>query len=169
MYRVMICVDPDTTDPDPQRRITNPRGQPRPRRRGVVWQSVTLLSLLSSPALTQVVPTGSPTADFLLAQALAEHRLFLSCSALDPPVHAQIRLGWEEDVNAAVAILTKNGVAAEAIAAFIDAARPENLMPSPETFWIEVQSLCATQPDWHSRYFNQILISLDAKLPQAFP
>jgi hypothetical protein len=165
----MICVDPDTTDPGPPR-ITNPRGRQRRRHRGAAWQSGALLSfLLAAPALTQVVPTGSPTADFLLAQALAEHRLFLSCSALDPPVHAQVQLGWEEDVNAAVAILTKNGVAAEAIAAFIDAARPENLMPSPETFWIEVQSLCATQPDWHSRYFNQILISLDAKLPQAFP
>jgi hypothetical protein len=127
-----------------------------------------LLLLLTTPATAQVIPTGSPAADILLSQALTEHRVFLTCSALDPATHAQIAENWQRDVTAAAAILAANNVPPEAVTAFTTAARPQNLMPGPDTPWAEVQALCATYPDWQATYFQLNLTLLDLKLPGAF-
>lgn len=128
-----------------------------------------LLTLaLATPAAAQVIPTGTPAADILLSQAITEHRTFLTCSALDPATHTQISENWQRDVTAAAAILTANKVPPDAIAAFITAAQPENLMPTPDTPWAEVQGLCATHPDWQTTYFQLNLTILELKLPGAF-
>lgn len=124
--------------------------------------------LLASPAHAQVIPTGTPAADILLSQAIAEHRVFLTCSALDPALHAQIIANWQRDVTAAAAILTSNQVPPEAITAFTTAAKPENLMPREDTPWAEVQGLCTTHPDWQATYFQLNLTLLALKLPGAF-
>ncbi|MFM7336005.1 MAG: hypothetical protein ACKO2N_22595 [Tabrizicola sp.] len=126
------------------------------------------LLLLATPAAAQVIPTGSPAADILLSQAITEHRVYLTCSALDPTLHAQITENWQRDVTAAAAILKTNNVPPEAITAFTAAARPETLMPGPDTPWAEVQALCATHPDWQPTYFQLNLTRLDLKLPGAF-
>lgn len=125
--------------------------------------------LLATPALAQVIPTGTPAADILLSQAIAEHRLFLTCSALDPQTHQQILAYWQRDVASATAILTAQGVAPDAIAALTAAADPAALMPGPDTPWAEVTALCATQPDWQTAYFQLKLTVLELKLPGAFP
>lgn len=139
---------------------------PFPIRQGVTAIWFTLL--LTSPTHSQVIPTGSPAADILLSQAITEHRVFLTCSALDPQTHTQIAENWQRDITAATAILTANQVPPEAIAAFTTAAAPAALMPAEDTPWTQVTALCATHPDWQQRYaeFNLILLAL--KLPAAF-
>ena len=127
-----------------------------------------LLLLLATPAQAQVIPTGTPAADILLSQAITEHRGFLTCSALDPALHDQITENWQRDVTAAAAILKANNVPPEAITAFTAAARPETLMPGPDTPWAEVQGLCASRPDWQATYFQLNLTLLDLRLPGAF-
>lgn len=128
-----------------------------------------LAVLLATPAAAQIIPTGTPTADILLSQALAEHRVFLTCSALDPATHAQITENWQRDVTAATAILTANKVPTDAIAAFAKAADPAILMPTADTPWADVQALCAGRPDWMQSYFQLNLTVLELKLPAAFP
>ena len=124
--------------------------------------------LLATPALAQVIPTGSPAADILLSQAIAEHRTFLTCSALDPLTHRQILANWQKDTAAAIAILQIHNVPPEAIAAFRSAADPAALMPAPDTPWVDVKRLCDTQPDWQQTYYAFDLTILDLKLPGAF-
>ncbi|MCU0904012.1 MAG: hypothetical protein MUE83_09075 [Tabrizicola sp.] len=124
--------------------------------------------LLTAPAQAQVIPTGSPAADILLSQAIAEHRVFLTCSALDPATHAQIAENWQRDTAAAVAILTANSTPPEAIAAFTAAAAPSALMPADDTAFSDVRQLCDSNPDWQQRYLQFDLIILDLKLPGAF-
>ncbi|MES2915529.1 MAG: hypothetical protein V4753_10460 [Pseudomonadota bacterium] len=124
--------------------------------------------LLTTATQAQVIPTGTPAADILLSQAITEHRVFLTCSALDPATHAQITQNWQRDVTEAAAILTANKVPPEAIAAFTTAADPANLTPAEDTPWAEVKGLCDTHPDWQQRYYQFNLILLDLKLPGAF-
>ncbi|MCX7286020.1 MAG: hypothetical protein NTW20_00245 [Rhodobacterales bacterium] len=125
--------------------------------------------LLTTPTQAQIIPTGTPAADILLSQAIAEHRIFLTCSALDAVTHAQILQNWQRDVTAAAAILTANAIPPEAIAAFQAAAKPENLLPAAETPFDAVKALCDSNPDWQTRYDQQTLTVLALKLPQAFP
>lgn len=127
-----------------------------------------LTLLLATPVLSQVVPTGTPAADILLSQAITEHRTFLTCSALDPAIHAQIAANWQRDVAAATALLTANKVPQDAITAFTAAADPAALMPAEDTPWTQVKALCDTQPDWQQRYFQLNFTVLDLKLPGAF-
>lgn len=130
---------------------------------------LTALLALPFPATAQIIPTGTPAADILLSQAIAEHRIFLTCSALDPLTHQQILTNWQRDVTAAAAILKAHNTPPEAITAFTTAADPKALMPPEDTPWAEVRSLCDTQPDWQKTYSEFNLILLDLKLPGAFP
>ena len=127
-----------------------------------------LLALLAAPAAAQVIPTGTPAADILLSQAIAEHRVFLTCSALDPALHAQILANWQKDTAAATTILAARNVPKDAIAAFAAAADPAALMPADETPWAEVRGLCDTRPDWQKDYVQFNLTVLELKLPGAF-
>jgi hypothetical protein len=124
--------------------------------------------LLTAPAQAQVIPTGSPAADILLSQAIAEHRVFLTCSALDPATHQQIAENWQRDVTEAAAILAANAIPPEAITAFQTAANPETLLPAADTPFDAVKALCDNNPDWQARYDQLNLTILALKLPQAF-
>jgi hypothetical protein len=125
--------------------------------------------LLTTPALAQIIPTGTPAADILLSQAIAEQRIFLTCSALDPVTHARVLQNWQRDVAEAAAILTANAIPPEAIAAFQTAAQPEALLPAADTRFADVKALCDSTPDWQTRYDQLNLTVLALKLPQAFP
>jgi hypothetical protein len=124
--------------------------------------------ILTTPAAAQIIPTGTPAADILLSQAIAEHRTFLTCSALDPALHQEIATAWQQDTAAAATALAANEVPPAAIAAFTAAAAPENLLPAPDTPFDNVRQLCAGQPDWLDRY-RLTPIRLATALPQAFP
>lgn len=145
-----------------------PGGRTTRPRRVRIHGAPLLALLLPLPAAAQVIPTGTPATDILLSQAITEHRVFLTCSALDPATHAQITENWQRDVTAAAAILTANKVPPEAITAFTAAADPANLTPAEDTPWAEVKGLCDTHPDWQRRYYEFNLILLDLKLPAAF-
>jgi hypothetical protein len=125
--------------------------------------------LIASPATAQVASTGTPAADILLSQAIAEHRVFLTCSALDPAKHAQITENWQRDVAAAAAILAANQVPPEAIAAFTAAADPARLLPAPDTPFEDLRQICDASPDWPERSVQLNLTLLALKLPEAFP
>lgn len=125
--------------------------------------ALTLL-LLTTPTHAQILPTGSPAADILLSQAITEHRVFLTCSALDPETHARISADWQADITSAKAILASHDVPPETVAAFTAAADPQALMPPPDTAWAEVQALCATRSDWRQAYDNLDRVMLDLKL-----
>jgi hypothetical protein len=124
--------------------------------------------VLASPAAAQIIPTGRPAADILLARALADHQMLLTCSSLDAATHAAILLGWQQDANAAAAVLAANTVPADAIAAFTTAAAPENLLPAPDTPFSEVKQFCDAYPDWPSRWEKQDFTPLALALPKAF-
>jgi hypothetical protein len=142
---------------------------PPPRGEGLGVGGLALaLTLLASQATAQVIPTGIPAADILLSQAIAEHRVFLTCSALEPQTHAQILTNWQRDVTAAAAILKTHNVPPEAITAFTAAADPTALMPADDTPFSEVKQLCDSNPDWMPRYYQFNLIVLELKLPGAF-
>ena len=145
-------------------------GRPLPTRhlRRVRYSAPFLIATLTSPATAQVIPTGTPAADILLSQAVAEHRVFLTCSALDPLTHQQILTNWQKDIAAATAILTAHTVPQDAITAFTRAADPAALMPSDDAPWAEVKSLCDTQPDWLETYQDRDLTILDQNLPGVF-
>ena len=130
--------------------------------------ALTLTLLLTTQATAQVIPTGSPTADILLSQAIAEHRVYLTCSALDPVTHAQILQNWQRDITAAAAILTAHATPPEAVTAFQTAADPAALMPAGDIPFAEVIPFCAAFPDWQKTYFGMTLILLDLQLPKAF-
>ena len=141
---------------------------PRGEGMGVGGLALTLTIALTTPTQAQVIPTGTPAADILLSQAITEHRVFLTCSALDPQLHTQILTNWQRDTAAAVAILTTNKVPPEAINAFTAAADPAALMPADDTPWADVKALCDTRPDWMKSYFELHFTVLDLKLPGAF-
>lgn len=160
-----------TTSATPQNEVP---GQARdatiPTRRvrySAPWLALTMA--ITTPAAAQVIPTGTPAADILLSQAIAEHRVFLTCSALDPATHAQILTNWQKDTAAAVALLQTRNVPKDAVAAFTAAAAPAALMPASDTPWAEVQGLCATHPGWQTDYYQFNLTVLELKLPGAFP
>lgn len=123
-----------------------------------------LTAVLATPLSAQVIPTGTPAADILLSQAIAEHRVFLTCSALDPQTHALVLADWQADIASAAAILASHNVPADTVAAFTAAADPVVLMPSEDTPWAEVTSLCATRPDWRQAYDTLDRVILDLKL-----
>lgn len=124
-----------------------------------------LLALLTTPATAQIIPTGTPAADILLSQAIAEHRVFLTCSALDPLTHQQILTNWQKDAAAAVAILGAHEVTPEALTAFSEAADPAALMPAADAAWADVKNLCDTHPDWRVIYEKLHWILLEDILP----
>lgn len=124
---------------------------------------------LTGPAAAQIIPTGTPAADIALSAAIADWRIFVTCSALDPSTHAQVLAAVDKDVEAAKAILTANAVRAEAITAFQATARPAALMPAPDTPFEEVQRLCMTQADWSERWLKGQFTNLARALPLALP
>ena len=127
-----------------------------------------LTLLLATQATAQIIPTGTPTADILLSLAIAEQRIYLTCSALDPATHALILQNWQRDVTDAAAILTANAIPPEVITAFQSAARPENLLPAADTPFDAVRQLCNGNPDWQADYARLAFTILNLKLPQAF-
>jgi hypothetical protein len=153
-------------EPGPRPAARATREVPGRARDGIAFCLATLL--LATPLSAQIIPTGTPAADILLSQAIAEHRVFLTCSTLEPQTHAQILTNWQRDTAAAVAILKTHNVPPEAVTAFTKAADPAALMPTPDTPWAEIKALCATQPDWQKTYDDFHLTILDLKLPGAF-
>ncbi|WP_374647366.1 hypothetical protein [Tabrizicola sp.] len=127
------------------------------------------VALLATPAAAQIIPTGSPTADILLTTALSEQRVFLTCTALDAADHQTALAFWQGDVDAALALLAERNVPAQAIQAFRAAARPEALMPAPDTPFAEVQEYCAAQENWPQRWQRRDFTELARALPEAMP
>lgn len=146
----------------------SPRGFGRPRRVRIHGAPLLAALLLPLPALAQVIPTGTPAADILLSRAIADQRVFLTCTALDTENHQTALDFWQQDVAAAVTILTAHNVPPKAITAFTTAAQPENLLPAEDTSFAEVQHFCAAQDQWFQHWSRRDFTELAAQLPEAF-
>ena len=163
---------PDTNprpgpEPGPRPTPRTMRQVPGQARDGIAFCLAAHLLPLSATA--QIIPTGSPTADILLTTALSEQRVFLTCTALDAANHQTALTFWQGDVAAALALLTERNVPAEAIQAFRAAARPEALMPAPDTPFAEVQEYCAAQENWPQGWQRRDFTELARALPEAMP
>ncbi len=139
-----------------------------PLSRRLRYGAALMTLLLATPATAQIIPTGTPAADILLSQAIAEQRLFHTCSALDPRIHGLVTKAWAQDAAAAAAILAEMNVPAEAIAAFTTAARPESLLPAPETPFEDVMQLCTSNSDWTTDLLSFRFTVLAQQLPKVF-
>ncbi|MDM7932958.1 hypothetical protein [Tabrizicola sp.] len=147
---------------------TRASSPPRGEGMGAGGLALAFTLALTTPALAQIIPTGTPAADILLSQAITEQRVFLTCSSLDSLSHPLITQGWQADAAAAIATLTANNVAPEAIAAFTEAARPENLLPADDTPFADVRQFCDAHPDWQTTLYQFGFTLLDRTLPKAF-
>ena len=136
---------------------------------GVGGCLLALTLALTSQAQAQIIPTGTPAADILLSQAIADQRLFLTCSALEPDTHTFLLEAWQRDVAKATDLLTAANVPPEAITAFTTAAAPENLLPAPDTPFEDLQKFCATDPKWLTRAMKMDTVRLAADLPKVLP
>ena len=127
------------------------------------------LIFLPLSATAQVIPTGTPAVDILLSQAIADQRVFLTCTALDTANHQTALDFWQEDVAKAVTLLTAAKVPPDAIAAFTAAAAPENLLPAEGTPFAEVMDFCAAQDHWFEHWSRRDFTELAASLPKVLP
>lgn len=127
------------------------------------------LTLLTTPATAQIIPTGTPAADITLTKGIADWRIFVTCSALDYQTNWSVVDELYHDITAASAILKANNVPQEAIAAFAAAADPEALSPAPDTPFANVLDLCLAHPDWSERWLDRAFTFLERDLPKAFP
>ncbi|HQY44807.1 MAG TPA: hypothetical protein PK450_11590 [Paracoccaceae bacterium] len=132
---------------------------------------ITLIAALLLPrtAEAQIMPTGTPAADIVLTQGIADWRVFVTCSSLDYQTNWNVVDELYHDITAASAILKANNVPEEAIAAFAAAADPEALSPAPDTPFAEVQKLCLANADWPERWLDRAFTFLERDLPRAFP
>ena len=127
------------------------------------------LTLLTTAAQAQIIPTGTPAADIILTKGIADWRLFVTCSALDYQTNWHVVNELYHDITAASAILKANNVPDDAIAAFAAAADPEALSPPPDTPFANVLDLCLANKDWSDRWVDQAFTVLGRDLPKAFP
>lgn len=127
------------------------------------------LALMPASAFAQIVPTGTPAADILLASAIADYRVFVTCSLLDPAAHTKVVTGLSDEIRRASVILKAKGVPDATIAAFIAAADPATLVPAPDTPFAEVQEYCGDHSDWSERWQGRDFTGLDRDLPMALP
>lgn len=153
------------THPTP---AATPSASSPPRGAGLGLGGVLLALALTSQATAQVIPTGTPAADILLSQAIADQRVFLTCTALDPDTHKIALDFWAADVAAAVTLLQDHKVAPEAIAAFQAAAAPKAMMPPADTPFAEVSEFCLAQDRWSMHWMRRDFTELAARLPEAF-
>ena len=127
-----------------------------------------LLAALPTLATADTITTGNAAADDVIAKALAEHEVFITCSSLSKTNHDQIVKNWQSDAIESASILSQNKVPPEAIAAFVAAAKVEALLPAPGTPYSEVKTLCDAQPNWEDAYWTFNMTFLALKLPGAF-
>ncbi len=151
-------------------RTPAPSASPPPRGQRLGIAGLTLATLLlATSATAQIIPTGTPAADIILTQGIADWRIFITCSALDYQTNWNVVNELYHDITAASAILKANTVPQEAITAFAAAADPEALSPPPDTPFADVQKLCLAHPNWSDLWLDRAFTFLERDLPKAFP
>lgn len=111
------------------------------------WLVVTLMMI--APASAQ---TALERMEPRLRQAIEEHRVFLTCSSLDPQAHASIEAGWRQIVSKARAQLASRYTSLADLARF-DQMTAETSLVRGDAPLREAIDLCTrTSADWHDRY-----------------
>lgn len=83
-----------------------------------------------------------------LDEVMAEYRVYLTCSSLDPEVHAPILAMWKKMVGETQLALAEAGLAPANLGDFIASGWTGGLTPEPGTPFADVQSFCAKHPGW---------------------
>lgn len=95
-----------------------------------------------------------------LNTAIAEHRVFLTCSSLDPQLHASVQNGWKQMVARARHFLESHYTSLTDLARFDDRTAEEHLVPT-EAPLRDAIALCTTaHRDWQSDY-NMFNFTID--------
>lgn len=130
--------------------------------------SIALAALPTLAWSEGAIETGNSVADGLIETAISEQRVFFTCSSLSARTHTFVVDGWRVDVTKAVEILTKNGVAPQAIAGFLATADVNALRLAPETPFSDLITFCSAHPDWETALFQLRYTALELSLPKAF-
>ncbi len=120
--------------------------------------------LLAAPAAAQDDRKAAINA--LLDKAIAEHTIFLNCTATDPDGSEFVARGWQSDVLAAVAALAEAGFSSDEIAAFTTRASIDALMMKDRPFG-EVIEFCNTNGPWMRQFYEMRYVVLPLAIKQA--
>jgi hypothetical protein len=131
-------------------------------------RALAILMIGTAAAAQTVIETGNSEADTLIRDALAEQRVFITCSSLDQSPHAFLTTNLIEMAANSAESLRRAGVAEKAVARFVAAATPAALMPAAGTSFAEVLELCDNNPDWADRFARLDFILLDFSLRRTF-
>ena len=101
--------------------------------------------LLAAPVVAQ--DDRKATVEAVLDKAIAEHTIFLNCTATERDSYDLVIKGWQADVLAAVPLLAENGFTGEEIAAFTTRAAIDALLMKDRPFG-EIIDYCMSQGDW---------------------
>ena len=87
-----------------------------------------------------------------LTTAIDEHRVFLTCSSLDPQLHASVLSGWQQIVAKARHYLESRYTSMAELATF-DARTAEEHIVRAEAPLRDAVELCTkTAPEWQRKY-----------------
>lgn len=100
----------------------------------------------------------------LLQTAVDEHRVFLTCGALEQRTSEQIENNWREMVAKTVPLLIEAGYTPAEIIAFSDRTEPRNLVDEQRPFG-DVISDCRSHTDWmrNLQLFKVVLLDREAR------
>jgi hypothetical protein len=87
----------------------------------------------------------------VLDRALAEWRVFLTCTALDPQAHAMVVDGWSGMVETTGTYLRERGLSGASLDDFPARAEPDALMLPGDTPFAEVRAFCEDHPGWRGQ------------------
>ena len=114
-----------------------------------------LLIALATPAASDDAVVAA-----LLDRAMAEQRVYQTCTALIPDGSFDAEAWWQEKVTETLAAIEAAGATPANLAAFTASAAPGALKPAPDTPWSEVLAFCSADPDWYSNWqrFNIVIL-----------
>lgn len=87
-----------------------------------------------------------------LRQAIEEHRVFLTCSSLDPETHASVETGWRQIVAKARGQLVSRFTSNADLARFDEITSEASIVKRDAPLRDAIALCTRTSPDWRDRY-----------------
>jgi hypothetical protein len=127
-------------------------------------QAVAVATFLAFPAAAE---DKAALYGQILDTAMQDMRVFITCTVLEKESNEFLRKDWQENVAKTLAFLTEEGVTPPNLAAFTTSAKPEALLPAPETPISDVIAFCDANPNWIRKLQNFDYTRLPYALEQA--
>lgn len=121
------------------------------------------LALLTAPASAQATLEQRAAFERVLQTAIDEHRVFLTCGALDAETSQMIEKTWREMVSDTIPILQRAGYTPAEVIAFADRTEARNLVDA-EARYAEIVAFCRAH-DWRRNLstFRVVLLHREAR------